>query len=123
MRFARRSLTGARGGVAYRGQAKLSETDGGGDDQEANPKLERVKAQVRARAEHPFHVLKNIFRHRKTPYRGLAKPPPSFTASSPLPATTRKPSEPNPDWFDQSPAWKAPKVPLDDGHILVLKYT
>ena len=35
--------------------------------------LERAKAQVRARVEHPFHVLKNIFRHRKTRYRGLAK--------------------------------------------------
>ncbi|MFX6006943.1 transposase, partial [Acinetobacter baumannii] len=23
--------------------------------------------------EHPFHVLKNLFRHRKTRYRGLAK--------------------------------------------------
>jgi IS5 family transposase len=36
-------------------------------------KLERVKAQVRARMEYPFHVLKNIFRHQKTRYRGLAK--------------------------------------------------
>jgi IS5 family transposase len=35
--------------------------------------LERVKAQVRARVEHPFHILKNLFRHRKTRYRGLAK--------------------------------------------------
>jgi transposase, IS5 family len=35
--------------------------------------LERAKAQVRARVEHPFHVLKNIFRHRKTRYRGLTK--------------------------------------------------
>ena len=38
-------------------------------------RLERVKAQVRARVEHPFPVLKNIFRHRKTPDRGLAKNP------------------------------------------------
>jgi IS5 family transposase len=37
--------------------------------------LERVKAQVRARVEHPFPVLKSLFRHRKTPYRGLAKNP------------------------------------------------
>ena len=35
--------------------------------------LERLKAQVRARVEHPFHVIKNLFRHRKTRYRGLAK--------------------------------------------------
>ena len=35
--------------------------------------LERLKAQVRARVEHPFHVVKNLFRHRKTRYKGLAK--------------------------------------------------
>jgi IS5 family transposase len=36
-------------------------------------KLEQLKASVRAKVEHPFHVLKNLFRHRKTRYRGLAK--------------------------------------------------
>ena len=36
-------------------------------------RLERVKAQVRARVEHPFHILKNIFGHRKARYRGLSK--------------------------------------------------
>jgi IS5 family transposase len=35
--------------------------------------LERVKASVRAKVEHCFHVVKNLFRHRKTRYRGLAK--------------------------------------------------
>ena len=35
----------------------------------------------------------------------------------------RKPSESAPDWFDQSPAWKAPAVPLVDDRILVLEYT
>ena len=35
--------------------------------------LERIKAQVRARVEHPYHVIKNLFRHRKTRYRGLPK--------------------------------------------------
>lgn len=35
--------------------------------------FERVKAQVRARVEHPFHVVKNLFGHRKVRYRGLAK--------------------------------------------------
>ena len=34
---------------------------------------EKVKASVRAFVEHPFHILKNIFRHRKARYRGLAK--------------------------------------------------
>jgi len=36
-------------------------------------KLEHLKASVRAKFEHPFHVIKNVFRHRKTRYRGLAK--------------------------------------------------
>ena len=36
-------------------------------------KLEKAKASVRAKVEHPFHVVKNLFRHRKTRYRGLDK--------------------------------------------------
>ena len=36
-------------------------------------KLEHLKASVRAKVEHPFHVIKNLFRRRKTRYRGLAK--------------------------------------------------
>ena len=35
--------------------------------------VEQTKARIRAKVEHPFHVLKNLFRHRKTRYRGLAK--------------------------------------------------
>jgi transposase, IS5 family len=35
--------------------------------------IEHVKAQVRARVEHPFHIVKNLFRHRKVRYRGLRK--------------------------------------------------
>jgi IS5 family transposase len=35
--------------------------------------LERRKAQIRARVEHPFHILKNLFGHRKVRYRGLEK--------------------------------------------------
>jgi IS5 family transposase len=34
---------------------------------------ERALAQVRARVEHPFHIVKNLFRHKKLRYRGLAK--------------------------------------------------
>jgi IS5 family transposase len=34
---------------------------------------ERTKAQIRARVEHPFHVIKNLFCHRKVRYKGLAK--------------------------------------------------
>jgi IS5 family transposase len=35
--------------------------------------VERLKASLRAKVEHPFHVVKNLFRHRKVRYRGLAK--------------------------------------------------
>jgi IS5 family transposase len=35
--------------------------------------LEYLKAKIRAKVEHPFHVVKNRFHHRKTRYRGLAK--------------------------------------------------
>jgi hypothetical protein len=35
----------------------------------------------------------------------------------------RNPSNPDPDGIDQSPAWKAPEIHLDDGRILVLEYT
>ncbi|MBB5471149.1 IS5 family transposase [Paraburkholderia sp. Clong3] len=35
--------------------------------------VERTKAQIRAWVEHPFHVVKNLFRHRKVRYKGLAK--------------------------------------------------
>ena len=35
--------------------------------------LEKAKAQVRARVEHPFHIIKNLFKHRKVRYRGMSK--------------------------------------------------
>lgn len=35
--------------------------------------LERVKAQIRARVEHPFHVIKKLFKHKKVLYKGLVK--------------------------------------------------
>jgi transposase, IS5 family len=35
--------------------------------------VERALAQVRAVVEHPFHVVKNLFRHKKLRYRGLLK--------------------------------------------------
>lgn len=44
-----------------------------GPEKESIKALERAKAQVRAIVEHPFHVLKNLFKHRKVRYRGLAK--------------------------------------------------
>ena len=35
--------------------------------------VERALVQVRAWVEHPFHIVKNLFRHKKLRYRGLAK--------------------------------------------------
>jgi IS5 family transposase len=44
-----------------------------GAEKEACQAVEKAKASVRAYVEHPFHLVKNIFRHRKVRYRGLAK--------------------------------------------------
>ena len=44
-----------------------------GPRKEVAQALEKAKAQLRAYVEHPFHVVKNLFRHRKARYRGLAK--------------------------------------------------
>ena len=38
-----------------------------------NSAWEKLKARARALVEHPFHIIKNIFGHRKVRYRGLAK--------------------------------------------------
>ncbi len=35
--------------------------------------VEHAKASIRAKVEHPFHVVKNLFKHRKVRYQGLAK--------------------------------------------------
>lgn len=35
--------------------------------------VEPAKASIRAKVEHPFHVVKNLFKHRKTRYKGLAR--------------------------------------------------
>jgi IS5 family transposase len=34
---------------------------------------ERTLAQLRAVVEHPFHIVRNRFRHQKLRYRGLQK--------------------------------------------------
>ncbi|NJM55019.1 MAG: IS5 family transposase [Verrucomicrobiae bacterium] len=44
-----------------------------GAEKETLKAVEKAKASVRAFVEHPFHIVKNIFRHRKVRYRGLAK--------------------------------------------------
>ena len=53
-----------------RGQIK---TMAEGAEKETLKAVEKAKAAVRAFVEHPFHILKNIFKHRKVRYRGLAK--------------------------------------------------
>jgi IS5 family transposase len=35
--------------------------------------IEHVQAQLRSPVEHPFHIVKNLFHHRKARYRGLKK--------------------------------------------------
>ena len=44
-----------------------------GAEKAAIKAVEKAKAAVRAFVEHPFHIVKNLFRHRKVRYRGLAK--------------------------------------------------
>jgi transposase, IS5 family len=44
-----------------------------GAEKEALKAVEKAKAAVRAFVEHPFHIVKNLFRYRKVRYRGLAK--------------------------------------------------
>jgi IS5 family transposase len=34
---------------------------------------EKLKARVRAMVEHPFHIVKNLFKYRKVRYRGIKK--------------------------------------------------
>lgn len=56
--------------AARRGKSKaLAE----GRVKELTLAVEKTRAQMRALLEHPFHVLKNLFGHRKVRYRGLAK--------------------------------------------------
>jgi len=44
-----------------------------GAEKEALRAVEKAKASVRAFVEHPFHIVKHLFGHRKVRYRGLAK--------------------------------------------------
>lgn len=44
-----------------------------GEIRELVEQIEHLKASVRAKVEHVFHIVKNLFKHRKVRYRGLAK--------------------------------------------------
>jgi IS5 family transposase len=56
--------------ASKRGQIKAMAE---GAEKETLKTVEKAKAAVRAFVEHPFHIIKNLFRHRKVRYRGLAK--------------------------------------------------
>jgi transposase, IS5 family len=72
--FADAGYTGAERDVSWFIAAKRSGVKAlpAGEREEAAA-VERALAQLRAPVEHPFHVLKNLFRHRKARYRGLKK--------------------------------------------------
>jgi IS5 family transposase len=38
-----------------------------------NEQIEKAKASIRAKVEHPFHYVKNLFGHKKARYWGLTK--------------------------------------------------
>ncbi len=71
----REEIAARHSGVEWHVAAKRSKVRAlkEGEFKELAMQFERAKAQVRARVEHPFHVVKNLFRHRKTRYRGLFK--------------------------------------------------
>ncbi len=55
------------------GKRSVIQTLAEGAEKEALKAVKKAKASVRAFVEHPFHIVKNLFRHRKVRYRGLAK--------------------------------------------------
>ena len=54
-------------------RGKLKAMPDGSQHKTLFEQLERLKASVRAKVEHPFHVVKNLFHHKKVRYKGLAK--------------------------------------------------
>ena len=71
----RAEITARFAGVRWYVAAKRSKVKAmtEGKLKEMTQALEKAKAQMRAYVEHPFHVVKNLFKHRKARYRGLAK--------------------------------------------------
>jgi transposase, IS5 family len=71
----RTQIVAAHAGVEWHVAAKRGKVKAMAEGlvKELTLKLEKAKAQVRARVEHPFHIIKNLFKHRKVRYRGLAK--------------------------------------------------
>lgn len=54
-------------------RSKVKALPEGSRSRELVEQLERAKARIRARVEHAFHVLKNLFHYKKVRYKGLAK--------------------------------------------------
>ena len=71
----RQEVIAEHGGVQWHVAAKRGrlKTMSQGPIKELTVQLEKLKAGIRARVEHPFHVIKNLFGFRKVRYRGLAK--------------------------------------------------
>ncbi|MCW8161908.1 IS5 family transposase [Stutzerimonas stutzeri] len=44
-----------------------------GPEKQIMQRIEHCKASIRAKVEHPFHVIKNLFGHRKVRYRGMER--------------------------------------------------
>jgi transposase, IS5 family len=44
-----------------------------GSHKDLSMQAEWLKAKIRTRVEHPFHIVKNLFRQRKLRYRRLKK--------------------------------------------------
>jgi IS5 family transposase len=63
---------GVRWNIAMR-PGKLRQLDKSNFIDDLSEQLERIKASIRAKLEHPFRVIKRQFGHVKVRYRGLAK--------------------------------------------------
>jgi IS5 family transposase len=75
---------------------------------EPTVQAERLKATIRARVEHPFHSVKNLFRQRMLRYRGSRRPARRGACCSPWPTE----SSPR-----RQPCWPhAPEVRPTSGH-------
>jgi transposase, IS5 family len=60
---------------AKRKAIKVAKTQDGAAGQIAQTidQIEKLKASIRAKVEHPFHIIKNLFKYKKVSYKGVAK--------------------------------------------------
>ena len=65
--------TQAWGDAGYQGAGKRKLLDRTQLIESLTDQIERIKASIRAKVEHPFRVIKRQFGHVKVRYRGLAK--------------------------------------------------